>query len=41
MALNKANISWSTKQLTKMFENGRIKTDNIYQSRWKTELRWM
>lgn len=31
MALNKANISWSTKQLAKMFDNGRIKTDNIYQ----------
>ena len=29
MALNKANISWSTKQLAKMFDNGRIKTHFI------------
>lgn len=40
MALNKANISWSTKQLAKMFDNGSAKNINIKRRNDEIQKRW-
>ena len=37
MALNKANISWSCKQIAKMAGNGTFTFDNIIQRSWVWE----